>query len=36
VIDKREDGGYITPVEAVGEFAVYVSRIRRTPRSSTG
>lgn len=28
VIDKREDGGYITPVECVGEFATYVSRIR--------
>ena len=29
VIDKREDGGYITPVECVGEFGVYVSRIRK-------
>ena len=29
VIDKREDGGYITPVEAAGEHAVYVSRIRK-------
>ena len=28
VIDKREDGGYITPVEATGEDATYVSRIR--------
>ncbi|MBL4617868.1 MAG: aspartate-semialdehyde dehydrogenase [Robiginitomaculum sp.] len=28
VIDKHEDGGYITPVEVSGEFAVYVSRIR--------
>jgi len=28
VIDKHEDGGYITPVELSGEFAVYVSRIR--------
>ncbi len=28
VIDKREDGGYITPVECVGDFATYVSRIR--------
>ena len=26
--DKREDGGYITPVECVGEFATYVSRVR--------
>ena len=28
VIDKREPGGYITPVEAAGEFATFVSRIR--------
>jgi aspartate-semialdehyde dehydrogenase len=28
VIDKRENGGYITPLEAVGEDATYVSRIR--------
>ncbi len=28
VIDKREDGGYITPVECVGDFATFVSRIR--------
>ena len=28
VIDKREDGGYMTPVECVGEFATFVSRIR--------
>ncbi|MDO5604819.1 MAG: aspartate-semialdehyde dehydrogenase [Paracoccus sp. (in: a-proteobacteria)] len=29
VIDKREDGGYVTPAEIVGEFATYVSRIRQ-------
>ena len=29
VIDKREDGGYMTPVEAVGEFATFISRIRQ-------
>ncbi|MGV3694658.1 MAG: aspartate-semialdehyde dehydrogenase [Paracoccus marcusii] len=29
VIDKREPGGYITPVECVGEYATYVSRIRQ-------
>jgi len=28
VFDKQEDGGYITPVECVGEYATYVSRIR--------
>src|SRR3978361_2510134 len=26
VVDKREDGGYVTPVEAVGDYATYVSR----------
>jgi aspartate-semialdehyde dehydrogenase len=29
VIDKQEADGYITPVDAAGEHAVYVSRIRR-------
>jgi aspartate-semialdehyde dehydrogenase len=29
VIDKREDGGYVTPVECVGDFATFVSRIRQ-------
>ncbi len=28
VFDKQEDGGYITPVECVGEYATFVSRIR--------
>jgi aspartate-semialdehyde dehydrogenase len=36
VIDKREPGGYITPVEAAGEFAVYVSRIRKDPTVEHG
>ena len=29
VIDKREPGGYVTPVECVGDFATFVSRIRQ-------
>jgi len=29
VFDKREDGGYITPIECAGEYATYISRIRR-------
>jgi aspartate-semialdehyde dehydrogenase len=29
VLDKRDDAGYVTPAETVGEDAVYVSRIRR-------
>ncbi len=36
VIDKREDGGYITPVECVGEFATYISRIRKDPTVEHG
>ncbi|MCB1526832.1 MAG: aspartate-semialdehyde dehydrogenase [Hyphomicrobiaceae bacterium] len=28
VLDKREPGGYATPVECAGEFDTYVSRIR--------
>jgi aspartate-semialdehyde dehydrogenase len=36
VVDKREDGGYITPVEAAGEFPVYVSRIRKDPTVEHG
>jgi aspartate-semialdehyde dehydrogenase len=31
LVDKREDGGYVTPIEAVGEFATYVSRVREDP-----
>jgi aspartate-semialdehyde dehydrogenase len=31
VVDKREDGGYVTPVECVGEYATYISRIRDDP-----
>ena len=36
VIDKREDGGYITPVECAGEYPVYVSRIRKDPTVEHG
>ena len=36
VVDKREDGGYITPVEAAGEDATYVSRIRKDPTVEHG
>jgi aspartate-semialdehyde dehydrogenase len=31
VVDKREDGGYVTQIDAAGEDAVYVSRLRRDP-----
>lgn len=36
VIDKREDGGYITPYEATGEDATYISRIREDPTVENG
>jgi aspartate-semialdehyde dehydrogenase len=29
VIDKREDGGYVTPKECVGDYATFISRIRQ-------
>ena len=29
VVDKREDGGYTTPIECVGDYATFVSRIRQ-------
>ncbi len=34
--DKREDGGYITPVECVGDFATFVSRVRDDPTVENG
>jgi aspartate-semialdehyde dehydrogenase len=36
VVDKREDEGYVTPVEAAGEDAIYVSRIRKDPTVEHG
>ncbi len=36
VLDTRGDGGYITPVEAAGEDATYVSRIRKDPTVEHG
>jgi aspartate-semialdehyde dehydrogenase len=36
VVDKREPGGYVTPVEAVGDYATYVSRIRDDPTVDNG
>jgi len=36
VVDKREDGGYITPIECVGDYATYVSRIREDPTVENG
>jgi aspartate-semialdehyde dehydrogenase len=36
VVDQREDGGYITQLECVGEDAVFVSRIRKDPTVANG
>ena len=36
LVDKRETGGYVTPVEAVGEYATYVSRVREDPTVDNG
>lgn len=36
VIDKRENGGYVTPIEAAGEDATYVSRIREDKTVKNG
>jgi aspartate-semialdehyde dehydrogenase len=36
VVDKREDGGYVTPIECAGEDAVFVSRIRKDPTVENG
>ncbi len=36
IVDKREDGGYVTPVECVGDFATFVSRIRVDPTVDNG
>jgi len=36
VVDTRQDGGYITPIECVGEFATYISRIRQDSTIENG
>ncbi len=36
VVDKREPGGYITPIECVGDYATYVSRIRQDSTVENG
>ena len=36
LINHRDDGGYVTPLEAQGEDAVYVSRLRRDPTVANG
>ena len=36
LVDKREDGGYVTPVEAAGDSATYISRVREDPTVENG
>jgi aspartate-semialdehyde dehydrogenase len=36
VVDKRQDGGYVTPVECVGDYATFVSRIREDATVENG
>ena len=36
LVDKREPGGYITPIECVGEYATYVSRVRQDSTIENG
>jgi aspartate-semialdehyde dehydrogenase len=36
VIDKHENGGYVTPFEAAGEDATYISRVREDPTIDNG
>jgi len=36
VVDKREDGGYVTPYECVGDDATYISRIREDTTVENG
>ena len=36
LIDKREPGGYITPVECVGDYATYISRVREDSTIENG
>ncbi len=36
VVDKRENGGYVTPVECVGDYATFISRIRQDSTIDNG
>jgi aspartate-semialdehyde dehydrogenase len=36
VVDKREPGGYVTPVECVGDYATFVSRMREDQTVDNG
>jgi len=36
LVDKREDGGYVTPIECVGDGATFISRVREDPTVDNG
>jgi len=36
LVDKHEDGGYVTPIECVGEYATFVSRVREDSTVENG
>jgi aspartate-semialdehyde dehydrogenase len=36
LVDKREPGGYVTPVECVGDYATFISRVREDPTVENG
>ncbi len=36
LVDKRENAGYVTPVECVGDYATFVSRVREDPTVENG
>ena len=36
VVDKREAGGYVTPIECVGDYATFISRIRQDSTIDNG
>jgi len=36
LVDKREDGGYVTPIECVGDGATFVSRVREDSTVENG
>ena len=36
LIDKREDGGYVTPIESAGDDATFISRVREDPTIENG
>ena len=36
VIDKRDDGGYVTPIECAGDYATFISRLRQDSTVENG